>query len=310
MINTILCHLARRMQACAIVVACLMSRCTGADTVDIQWVFSQDNIMQGWSIDSGVASAGVSGGSLWTVSSSNSAMIVSPPLMGIRANGDPLTTADDKQAYVQIRMRSRFVSGVADYYGTTDAAVQYTLDWTCCNTVTWAQDNQTKFRVWGNWEWRTYNIYLGHRWGFGNLVTQLHLRLASNPGIYSEIAWIKICRDRTPPDFNIKTLWSYKDNETISDNTPTLTLQGLDDAVGYVTKAEFYRRPAASTSDSDWVLAGTDSDLSDGFSYTYAALPYGAYDFGVKLYDQAGNVADWHNGSDHWVDNVMIASTA
>ncbi|MEI6913714.1 MAG: hypothetical protein WCL39_01130, partial [Armatimonadota bacterium] len=224
MINTLLGLMARRAVLGAItaaLTASLLGSCAGADAVDIQWMFSENDNTLGWTVDSGVSSSGVSGGSLWAVTNSDSAVIVSPPLVGIRANGDPLTKADDKQAYVQIRMRSRFASGVTDYYGNTTGAVQYTLDWTCCNTVTWAQENQTTFRVWGNWEWRTYNIYLGHRWGFGNLVTQLRLKLASNPGIYSEIAWIKICRDTTPPTFNIKPLWSYNGDGTISDDAPT-----------------------------------------------------------------------------------------
>ncbi len=282
-----------RFVACVAFAA--LSAGLSADTVDKDWTFSQPGNVLGWNvIATCIPTYAVADGYLGfdTVDYACSAFLVSPDSGGIAAR---------PSHYVSIKMRMRYSSGPKDRFGPIDTKIYFS---TTANPS--LSDRSVAFKTYGNGEWKVYNILMGNHASWTGTIARLRLVFSFKPSTRADIAWIRIMRDETPPEYEIRNMWNPRDNDYIVTNTPSITLRRIYDAVSGLDGCHFYYRPGDSTSDSDWVLVGTDTEEVDGFQFKYPELPNGTYDFGVRIYDRAGNYAGWNNGVQGYIDNVTI----
>ena len=265
------------------------------DVVDRDWTFDTEGNLKGWSPSVQFTSSGVVAGYWWGESSATGSYILGPAGMGLNALPNH---------HISIKMRLRNSSSTNAYYGSQICSIRWLTN-TCTE---WADAEGVTFVAYGNGAWHEFNLPVGHLLWWTGTITQLRFEpCADKTGKRVEIAWIRIMRDTTPPEFTIKTSLGYDDNERTPDTTPTLVLRKCFDNTFDLVKAEFYKRPHG---DGEWTLAGTDSDPTNGFAYTYAYLAPGAYDLAVRVYDKAGNAFACGDGADHWINNLIIDPSA
>ena len=286
--------LSKRLILLGLLVIALVSP-SSADVTDCSWVFSTPGNMLGWQANK-YSSYAVSDGYFHGITAAYDSSLKGPS-MGASCPAS-------SNHYVQIKMRMRMATAPTDRYGASDAYVYFITS----ADPTFTSSKMVAFTTYGNGAWKTYNVRIGHLSTWTSNITRLKIYCTGMADAETDIEWIKVIRDTTPPSFSAEHLWTYDDGETTNDATPTVKLRECYDVVSGVERAEFYLRPGVSESEADWVLQGTDADPSDGLHYTYPQLPNGVYDLGAKVYDKSGNVGSWADGDDRWIDDLTIDS--
>ena len=243
-----------RVIACAVLVALAWSGAVLADTIDKDWTFSQPGDVLGWNVVATCIPSFVVGDGFLgfdTVDYACSAFLVSPDSGGVAAR---------RSHYVSIKMRMRYSSGPKDRFGPIDTKVYFS---TTANPS--LSDRYVAFKTYGNGEWKVYNIYTGNHTSWTGTIARLRLVFSFKPSTRAEIAWVRIVRDETPPEYEIRNTWNPRDNDYVTTKTPSITLRRIYDAVSGLDGCDFYYRPGSSTSDADWVFIGSDTEEVDGF---------------------------------------------
>lgn len=268
-----------------------------ADTSDRQWVFSQANNNLGWSAfySPHFATNGVAAGYWWGTTSGSDPFVVGPDNISITARANH---------YISFRMKMHKTTSATDRFGSSSAEIY----WETSAEPSMDENKKVTFKTYGNGQWKTYNVRIGNHAKWTGTIKRFRIDPCMASGVRVEIAWIKIMRDTSAPSYSLENIWTFEDGESTSDNTPTLCLRNAYDEISGIDRVEFYWRPGTSTSESDWVLNGVDSDGADGYQYSYPQLPDGVYDLGVKVYDKVGNIGSWATGDDKWIDDLHIDS--
>lgn len=272
----------------------LVTTAACADTIDKDWTFSTAGNYLGWSKAQcpDISAIGVEDGYLWATTTGTIPWIIGP---------DNIAVAASTKHYVSVRMRMHLNAGPTSRFGPSVARMYFAT-----TTETSLTDKYVEFRTYGNAEWKTYNIMIGNHAKWTGTIKRLRLHFCSNPDARVEIAWIRIVQDQTPPEFELRNMWNPRDNDTISTNTPTITLRKIYDDVSGLNRCDFYHRPGSSTSNADWVYAGSNFWAGSGFQLKYPEIPNGTYDFGVRVYDNAGNRAGRDDGIYGYLDDITI----
>lgn len=268
-----------------------------ADTLVQEWDFTSSS--HDWVGSAGFDQQGVGSEGWWGTTTGTVCRFESTSVLGVPVPNQP----EGWRYYVSIKMRISGIDSVFDARGQSPASLYYIR-----NGVTeYSEELKRTFRVYGNDEWKTYNIWMGQRWFWIRSVNSLRLEFQCYPGSRVEIQSIRIMKDETPPASTLHNLWNPRSGDTIRDTTPTVNLKGYHDLVAGITHVEFYsrRHPQA-----EWVLQGSDDNAQEGYRLTYPTLPAGTYDFGVRAYDKAGNIASWENSSDAVLEAVTINPSA
>lgn len=245
----------------------------------------------------------------WFIRNMNPGVVQDGRFVGVSTNNDPyifspvnLNVAADHTQYIQVRMRLRLASGEEDRFGANEAAIFFLR----VGQFSFLEAQSVKFKAYGNGEWKTYNIPMYTNAEWSGTINRIRVDPCSLESAQIEIAWVKFNIDQTPPRATFKSnMWNYKDSERTSDNTPTFHVGEYYDLASGVWKVEFLRRPAGGA-ENTWVLWNTDNTPLDGLSRTSTAIPNGAYDFGVKVYDKAGNFASWLDDEEFIIRNVLV----
>ena len=268
-----------------------------ADVIDGEVIFATAGNNLGWTPNGcpSIASYGVVAGAWWAVTSGEDPFVVGPA---------PMSLLSSPKHYIEFSMRMRLTSGPKDRFGASSAQIY----WETNNEPAFAEDKMVPFKTYGNGEWKTYKVRLGNHPKWNGTIRRLRIDPCSKSGARIEIAWIRIARDTTPPSFVAENMWTYEDGQSTNDSTPVISLRNYYDEVSGIDRVEFYWRPGASTSESDWQLDGVDADATDGFQHSYNSFANGVYDLGVKVYDKSGNVGYWIHGDDKWIDDLVIDS--
>jgi len=283
-----------RILYCAVTCLLLTTAFVSADYVENDWTFTEAANYLGWTKSTCpyISSIGVDAGYLWAITSGTEPWILGP---------DNIGTAALPNQYVSIKMRMHISSGPKDRFGPTEARMYFstTADTNLANRC-------VLFKTYGNAEWKTYNIRMGGHTGWIGNIKRLRFQFCSQSDARVEIAWIRLIQDRTPPEYKIHNMWNPKNNDYVTTNTPTITLRDVYEEASGFECCFFYYRPAASTSDADWIQVGVDDTWTHGYQFTYPELPNGCYDFGVRLRDKVGNFKQFPWGPDYFIDNVTI----
>jgi len=282
--------------ACALALIIGIVPSAYCDTADCSWVFSTPGNMLGWQANK-YSGAGVSDGYFHGTTTAYDSSLKGPFL----GSTCPART----NHYVQIKMRMYYPDSPTNRFGASDAYVYFTTS----VEPSYSSSKSVAFKTYGNGVWKVYNVRMGHLATWTGNIQQLKIYCTSVTGARTDIEWIKIMRDTTPPEFEAENMWTYEDGETTNDATPTIKVRNAWDQVSGIDRAEFYLRPGTSSSEDDWTLQGTDADPSDGWQFTFPSLADGVYDLGVKMYDKSGNAACWLDGDNKWIDDLCINST-